>query len=303
MIACYEEIRGLLNAGHRKGAVAGRCVVRGKEVFTEELPAYCAVAMAGLGYLPDTILTRSVIVNMRRRAPTETVEPYRRRLEVEKGEILRRRLEVWASQISEQIENKWPVMPEGITDRNADVWEALLSVADAAGGKWPEQGRVAAVALVALLRRGEGSLGVRLLTDIRTIFGERESIRTKDLLNALTNMEESPWADIRGKPLSDRSLAVRLRGYEISSKDVRVGEWHGKGYAKEDFYDAWQRYLPDESKAPIPPATSATNATSGAPNGHAKEPDMGFDERVDLVMKHTGLTREQAEVEAAKWAA
>jgi hypothetical protein len=77
-----EEIRGLLNAGHRKGAVAGRCVVRGKEVFTEELAAYCAVAMAGLGYLPDTILTRSVVVNMRRRAPNETVEPYRRRLEV-----------------------------------------------------------------------------------------------------------------------------------------------------------------------------------------------------------------------------
>ena len=95
-----EEIRGLLNAGHRKGAVAGRCVVRGKEVFTEELPAYCAVAMAGLGYLPDTILTRSVIVNMRRRAPNETVEPYRRRLEVEKGGALRRRLEVWASTIS-----------------------------------------------------------------------------------------------------------------------------------------------------------------------------------------------------------
>jgi hypothetical protein len=294
-----EEIRGLLNAGHRKGAVAGRCVVRGKEVFTEELPAYCAVAMAGLGYLPDTILTRSVIVNMRRRAPTETVEPYRRRLEVEKGGALRRRLEVWASQISEQIDNKWPVMPEGITDRNADVWEALLSIADAAGGKWPDQARVAAVALVALLRRGEGSLGVRLLTDIRTLLGDREAIRTKDLLNALTNMEESPWADIRGKPLSDRSLAVRLRGYEISSKDVRVGEWHGKGYAKEDFYDAWQRYLPVEPIAPQPPATAATAATSGAPNGH----DISHGERVTLMMKHNGMTREQAEVEAAKWAA
>src|SRR6478735_231580 len=65
-IGKVREIRGLLNAGHRKGAVAGRCVVRGKEIFTEELPAYCAVAMAGLGYLPDTILTRSVVVNMRR---------------------------------------------------------------------------------------------------------------------------------------------------------------------------------------------------------------------------------------------
>ena len=50
---------------------------------------------------------------------------------------------------------------------------------------------------------------------------------------------------------------------------------------------------------PLATATSATNATSGAPNGH----DMSHDERVDLMMKHNGLTREQAEVEAAKWAA
>ncbi len=32
----------MINAGHRKGAMAGRCVVRGKIVETEELPAYCA---------------------------------------------------------------------------------------------------------------------------------------------------------------------------------------------------------------------------------------------------------------------
>jgi hypothetical protein len=69
-----EEIRGLLNAGHRKGAIAGRCVVRGKEVVTVDYPAYCAVALAGLGDLPDTILSRSVIVRMRRRAPGERVE-------------------------------------------------------------------------------------------------------------------------------------------------------------------------------------------------------------------------------------
>jgi hypothetical protein len=44
-----EDIRGLLNAGHRRGAVAGRCVVKGKEIVTEEIPAYAAVALAGLG--------------------------------------------------------------------------------------------------------------------------------------------------------------------------------------------------------------------------------------------------------------
>ena len=68
-----EETRALLNAGHRRGAVAGRCVVRGKTVETEEIPAYCAVALAGLGWLPDTILSRSVIIRMRRRAPHEKI--------------------------------------------------------------------------------------------------------------------------------------------------------------------------------------------------------------------------------------
>lgn len=62
-----EDIRGLLNAGHRKGAVAGRRVVKGKRIETEELAAYCAVALAGLEDLPDTLMSRSVVIRMRRR--------------------------------------------------------------------------------------------------------------------------------------------------------------------------------------------------------------------------------------------
>ena len=87
-----EDIRGMLNAGHRKGAIAGRCVVRGKTVETEELPAYCAVALAGLDDLPDTIMTRSVVVRMRRRAPAETVEPWRSALNGTRGRAAREQL-------------------------------------------------------------------------------------------------------------------------------------------------------------------------------------------------------------------
>src|SRR5947207_13214356 len=68
-----EEIRGVLNAGHRRGAMAGRCVVKGKTIETEELPAFCPVAVAGLGGIPDTLLSRSVVISMRRRAPDEQV--------------------------------------------------------------------------------------------------------------------------------------------------------------------------------------------------------------------------------------
>jgi hypothetical protein len=144
-----EEIRGFLNAGHRKGAVAGRCVVRGKTVETEEIPAYCAAAMAGLGGLPDTLLSRSVIIKMRRRGPNEHVEPYRRREHCREGWELRDQLAKWGRKIAGEASKHWPEMPAGIADRDADVWECLLTVADKIGGDWPQRARVAAVALVA----------------------------------------------------------------------------------------------------------------------------------------------------------
>ena len=103
-------------------------------MVTEELPAYCAVALAGLDDLPDTLMSRSVVVRMRRRAPHELVEPFRHRLHSPDGFALRDDLSRWAGEIPEGV---WPEMPEGIEDRNADVWEALLAVADAAGGDWP----------------------------------------------------------------------------------------------------------------------------------------------------------------------
>src|SRR4051794_39455488 len=121
-----EDVRGMLNAGHRKGAMAGRCVIRGKQVLTEELPAYCAVALAGLNDLPDTIMTRSIVVRMRRRSGHEPVEPWRSRLNEPEGHKLRDRLELWAES-ADAI--PWPTLPAGIEDRNADVWEPLIAVA------------------------------------------------------------------------------------------------------------------------------------------------------------------------------
>jgi hypothetical protein len=83
-----EDIRALMNAGYRRGATVGRCVVYGATVTPELLPAFAPVALAGLGDLPDTILSRSIIIRMRRRAPNESVEPYRRREVAPEGEAL-----------------------------------------------------------------------------------------------------------------------------------------------------------------------------------------------------------------------
>ena len=257
----HEEIRALLNAGHRRGAVAGRCVVRGKIIDTEEIPAYAAVALAGLGWLPDTILSRSVVIRMRRRRVDQHVEPFRPRLHEAALHKLRDQIAAWAEANADAI--NWPQMPAEIIDRDADLWEPLLAVADACGGDWPELARKAAKKLVAAGKDAEPSLGIRLLTDLRQIFGDdRMAIFTKALLEELKALPEAPWADLYGKGITDRILASRLRAYEIRSIDIRIGNKTGiKGYQRADFVDVWARYLPPPSKKS---ATSATPATSDA---------------------------------------
>lgn len=256
-----EEVRGMLNAGHRRGATALRCV--GPLQTPTEFPAYCAVALAGLGDLPDTIMSRSVVIRMRRRSPTEKVEPFRHRLHAPQGQLLHDEMERWAKTVHHQVQDAWPDMPEGIEDRPADCWEPLLAVADAAGGDWPERGRAAAVALVAQAAEGPQTLGVRLLQDIADLFTRMPvgHLATEVLLEALAEVEEAPWGDLRGKPLDARGLARRLKPYDITSKSVRVNDRVVRGYSREDLHDAWSRYLPTPPLDSLTSATSATGAT------------------------------------------
>lgn len=235
-----EDVRGMLNAGHRKGAVAGRCVTRGRVIETEELEAYCAVALAGLDDLPDTLMSRSVVVRMRRRSPEETVQPFRRRECEEEAAGIRDELAAWSATFPA---GAWPKMPPGIADRDADCWEALLVVADVAGGRWPELARVSAVTLVTDSKTANPSLGVRLLTDLRAVFGDRDHLFTQVILDALAAIEESPWGDLRGKPLDARGLARRLSKYGVERHTVRVGPLTGKGYSRADLADPWSRYV------------------------------------------------------------
>ena len=263
-----EDVRGMLNAGHRRGATALRCVVRGKQIDVEEFPAFCAVALAGLGDLPDTLMTRSVVIRMRRRGPGEHVEPFRHRLHSTEGELLRLGLEKWADTVRDDLRDAWPDMPPGIEDRNADVWEALLAVADVAGSDWPIRARVAAVALVALAGDGPQTLGLQLLSDIRTSFNYvgAHLLSSDALLEQLCGLDESPWADLRGKPLDARALARMLRKYDVKPKVVRIGDSTPRGYDRADLEDVWARYLPP---SPLGSATSATPQH----DAHVEDPD------------------------------
>jgi hypothetical protein len=205
-------------------------------------------------------MTRSVVIRMRRRSSDEPVEPFRHREHAPEGHALREELESWAAKIPS---GRWPAMPEQITDRNADVWEALLAVADTAGGDWPKRARTAAVTLVTAVSQSPPGLGVQLLADLRSVFlrlGE-ERVSTETLLERLNGMEEAPWGNIRGNPLDARGLARRLRRYEVGPKPIRDGAAVFKGYDATDFADPWSRYLT--------PSTDSAGSDESVTNGTA----------------------------------
>ena len=244
-----EELRCVINAGHRRGGFFLRCE-KGDDGWTPtRQDSFAAIAMAGIGdILPDSVVTRSIVLRMRKRLPGETVDAYRQRDHMHLGKALCDELAVWADHVREQAAICRPKLPDGIEDRDADVWEPLIVVADLAGGQWPERARQAAVELVQSAKAGEKlSLGAKLLADIRDCFGDSDRIATADLLSKLRAIEESPWGVSGRNRLDAYVLAQMLSEYGIRPTTIRLAGPNGsvlKGYKRYDFLDAWARYLP-----------------------------------------------------------
>jgi hypothetical protein len=251
-----EALRSIINAGHRKFATVGRVVMNGSQGETVRFPVYAPVAVAGIGSLPDTILDRSVIVHMRRRAPGEQVRAYRERITRPEGEALRELLVKWALDVGERVGDPWPDMPDGVDDRPADVWEPLVAVADLAGGHWPRRARDACTDMIGGAWADTESTGTRLLTDLLYVFGEASALWTSTILLRLHGLDESPWAEWWfGKPINDRALAKLLKPYDVASVQLREGHLNHRGYRRADLESAWASYLPGGS------ATDATSAS------------------------------------------
>lgn len=241
-----EEIRGLLNAGYRRGASAGRCVVRGNVVKTEEIPAYAPVALAGLGNLPNTLLSRSIVIRMRRSGPEDRVEGFRIKRHSLEARVLHDMIREWVSpKLLERLENYEPEMAPGVDGRDADIWEPLIAIADEVGQQFGSRARKASLVLIEAAKDTSVSLGLRLLRDLEEIFSEslEAQIPTALILQKLNAMDEAPWGALRGHALDPRGLAKLLKPYGISSTTIRTAVGLAKGYRREDMHDTWRRYL------------------------------------------------------------
>jgi len=241
----HEDLRNLVNTGHRKGGVVLRTERVAKDHEVKEWPTFAPIALAGIGDLPDTIMDRSIVIAMKRQRSQERLQPFRQKQARCLSEPIVEKLEQLQDQLMEVLEDYEPEMPPGIVDRPADVWEPLIMIGDIAPHGWSEGLRDAAVVLTKARRDHEPTVNNQLLTDIRTIFcSDHDRLATDHLLSELNALVESPWGGFKPSGLDARGLARRLKPYEVKSTKIRISERTFRGYRREDFEEAWDRWCP-----------------------------------------------------------
>lgn len=258
-----DELRGILNTGHRRGGQVLRTV--GEDHEPRQFSTWSPSAIAMIGQLPDTLNDRSVVINLRRRKPDESVRPFRSD-RADDLRVLARKMVRWVQEHEVALAAADPDMGE-LMNRVADNWRPLFAIADAAGTPWPK--RVRDIATAADKANAEQSNSIRLLQDIRWIFDGRpetddngntifagpvqDRISSAELVIQLAAIEGRPWAEWgrNAKPMTQNALARQLDKFQIYPGTIRMlAGSTPKGYYREAFEEAFSVYIPPPTATP-----------------------------------------------------
>jgi len=248
-----EALRQLLNASFKRGQSVIRCEPPKYE--PREFKIFAPIALAGIGTsaIPETVADRALMIEMRRMLPNEQI------LEFESDEVekyffpIKEKLQNFATENESRYRELRPELPrESLNPRARDLWKPLYKVAECAGDEWIKKALLASVALSSgESDPEEASLSLRVLSDTREVFTE-DQITTKDLIERLRGLEESPWAYL--ERFNPSVLAHLLKNYSIKPKPFSGGKV--RGYYRKSFEDPWNRYLdPVQTVTPVTPVT------------------------------------------------
>jgi hypothetical protein len=231
-----QQLRSILNSGYKAGATMTRKHGSGY-VST---PVFGPVAFAGMGNLPLTLMTRSVVVRMRPRKKEEYTEPYFSRVHAPLGAMLGDSLAQWAGTVAADLAGSWPELPDGIQDRAAECCEPLCAVADSAGGHWPQTGRAALREIFLDVSEHAGPTpSQHVLSDLIVVWpGNEANASSRALSDALRALDGAPWASLWPPDAGPRELAALLSSHGVVPVKVKVAGRALQGYRRADIMTA-----------------------------------------------------------------
>ena len=224
----------------------GTKIPRQDHGVTRWFDPFCPKVISGVNVqLPKTTATRKISVKLLPKLPHEKVDDFRH---VDDGDFitLRRKLVRWAADHVAALKQARPVMPPGFNNRLRMNWELQFAIADLAGCDWPKSARRVAIKLA--LERREPSEGKRLLAAFRDLFSAHGSVLASAEVQRLLNADPSnEWVDFRGRgrPISQREIALLLDAYDVHPTYIHRGRKTERGYRVEQFAEAFRHYLPE----------------------------------------------------------
>jgi hypothetical protein len=239
------DITAVLNGGFRRSGTVIRLV--GKNHDPKAFSTYCPKVLAGIGTIPDTLADRSIPVPMRRKAKTETVERMRYRDARPELESLRAQLEVALAPHAETLGDARPLLPDELSDRQADACEPLLAIADLAGGDWPRRLRGDLVCMFEHAAEFALSTAADIVRDALSVYVDgvtvREHMSGDELRRKLNERADLPYQEMNdGRGISVRDLIARLAAYEVKPLRMHHDGTRTRVYRHADLQAVLDRY-------------------------------------------------------------
>jgi hypothetical protein len=223
-LTIIKSMKAILNNGHEVGGFVPRT---GKD---GEVPVYGPLALAGIGRLPVTLMSRSIIVPMHR--SNSQKEMFNPREAFYSEDIAR-----WADLVHLDPN---PRLPTQIKGRDADKWRPLIAI-----GKAADRSMLAYQTMSEFYKeKSSPDIKKSLLRDIREVFDDAQAnILTNDmLLDHLLKLEysEVDWSEHQ---LTKTKIARMLSEFQIENRVYRYqGGTATRCWFAVDFEEMWQRY-------------------------------------------------------------
>ncbi len=242
-----HKLRSIINSSWTKNtAFVARGGGRGK---VKRYTIWCPKAFGMIGRkMPASTLERCIVIEMTKKLPDEHVEKFRQ-ADCSEFEQLRRKSLRWTAENMPELRDAATKISNGfggLHNRAGDNWTMQFAIANLAGGKWLDLAQSAAAAIAASVTADDKAQPVQVLSHIREIFSTMgtSKIHSDPLTAALVAREDWPWAHYRGnRPLTKWQLAELLKQFKIAPGSVRIGNLVLNGYHRDQFTDAFSRYL------------------------------------------------------------
>jgi Protein of unknown function (DUF3631) len=236
-----EELRSVLNSGYKyNGYVTRTLPGKNEDSDVVKFSTFCPKLLAGIdnGQMPPTIADRCIPVILKRKRKDQDVARFLpRKVEPVAAELKTAILE-WVLANMDGIVSWEPDTDDefvnALSDRSFEIVEPLVQIAMQAG---PEYAKRAKAAIIEVLTGKADKVltpaakCLAMARDLMSVDGDipRQSIQTATLAEALGT--------------TPKQVAAWLDKYEIKPQIITFGGTRARGFYRNQFEDAWERYL------------------------------------------------------------